>query len=196
VPPPPRDPAPLPPHLVGVDLAALRLRVLYFALKRTGNEADAEDVTSRALSVLFDPDYAPPNPGLDLFFHLCDQVRNHLSNDRRKRRRRGDTSLEGDDDDNDDDTHASTAAPAASSRNPDRLLAEKREADLFDRRWSELRTEMAGDDDSLGVMNQTELGVDDPAEQAAALGIPAVRVYNANRRIRRAAEAIAKRITE
>jgi DNA-directed RNA polymerase specialized sigma24 family protein len=170
------------PELAGLDLGKLRAKVLVFALTATKNETEAEDGTDHALMALFAPKHEPWDPkAKDLYLWLCDRVRDYLHNERKRRRRRQDAVL-------DEKVEDTSAAP--SSRRTERLVEAKQEQEKC---LAALREALAGDTEALGVLDQMARGVDEPADQARALGVPVERIYNANRRIDRAGLAVAKK---
>jgi DNA-directed RNA polymerase specialized sigma24 family protein len=179
---PPRPAAgrPLPSELASVDFGALRARVLLVASRIIRKADDAEEMTQRAIATLFNPDHAPWDGKKDLFLFVCDRLSNEWANERQRRRVRRNTTV---------DEHIEERG-APSSRRPERLVEAKEHQEKC---LAALRDELAGDTEALGVLDQMALGVDEPADQARALGVPVEEIYNANRRIDRAGMAVAKK---
>lgn len=159
---------PLDEFLATVDWNEVGARLTAFARRRTGHVAEAEELVQEALSRLFDPKYkpwSPDTPSLEgLVGHLRSTINGIVVDRHRLRERRGRSV---------DHEHVVLQSPSTAD-------ASVRTAD-----WEcDALGRLNGDEEACQVFCLMVDDVQKAADQAAKLGWPVSKVYEARRRIR------------
>ncbi len=151
-----------------VDWGEITLRLTLFAVRRGVPPDDAEEVVQEAFSQLFDPDYKEWSPDVpsvaSLMRHLGSTVNGIIMNKRRRQGRWG------------------PAVDLARVKLSNGVTAD-RERHSAD--WQcEVLGRLDGDDDACSIFYLIVDDVPKAADEAAELGWPVARVYEARRRLR------------
>ena len=155
----------------------LRVKILRYALWRTGSEAEADDLIADAIECVCDPERKPWDRAKISFFH---HIRNVMDDLATQRGRRGPKRFEVASDELD-----SVAADPVAAPLPEQALHAKRALAWLRKLGDRVRAAI-GERDPLAakVFDAACEGHEDPAEQAAAIGCTVEEVYEAHRRLR------------
>jgi DNA-directed RNA polymerase specialized sigma24 family protein len=152
------------------DWASVMARLHRYGRSRGATDANAQDAAQAAVTQLLEGRTAwNPAEGPDLLLHLMRAVRTLLKDARQSAQSRYETPAV--------DIDRKAAPPPGEPV----VAREARESDALAR----LRHALREDAEALTVLDLTVEGVEKPAEQAARLGIPVGKVYDARDRIGR-----------
>jgi DNA-directed RNA polymerase specialized sigma24 family protein len=198
------------------DWGRVRAQILAYAMKRARSKAKAQDLAQEAMMRALDARWNPwdPEKHPDIVDFLISIVNRLLANENQKRKvhreismdreLRGETGREGDGDlagatlrkalagGDDGDAGKARKNPLADPAATPEAAAGDRE--LYRRRVARLRERLARDRVALDAIDQTELEVDLPEEQAAATGHALHEIETARRRIAFHAKKVAREI--
>jgi DNA-directed RNA polymerase specialized sigma24 family protein len=155
---------------------AIRSHLVEYAGNRTNSEADAEDLLADAVECVCDPDCKPWDPAKASFTRHMRLVMDHVVI---RRARGGYARFE--------QVDSPVVDATAVDRNPpaDQALHDQRELARQRRLGNLLMDKLEGRDPvAVKVFRAACEGIEDPAEQAAAIGCEASEVYEALRRLK------------
>lgn len=179
------EPQSLAADLEAQDWPRLRARLLRFAIRRARSRADAEDHVQEAVDRVFGPKRDPWNPEVEPelarhLMHVIDKIR---SDERDKRNVRLDPR-------NSATVEVRMTLPLPTPEQANLDAEADRQAR---RRLDEVKADRSNDPVALEVIEQSEDGVDRPAEQARATGRTIEEIMNARKRIKRAIQEVLQR---
>lgn len=170
------------------DWARIRVDLLRFACRIARSKQAADELVQEALARVIDPERDPWDPEVEplLARHMMRIIDKIHRGDREKAAVRRDPR----------NVAAVEARTTQRSATPeDAALAAEREQEAKST-LDEVKVDLAGDTVALEVIDQSERGVDRPADQAKATGRSIAEILNARKRVRRAIEAVLGRQQE
>jgi DNA-directed RNA polymerase specialized sigma24 family protein len=172
-------------HMTDRDWGRLRLQVLNLAMKLARSRAAAEDLVQEAILRVIDPDGDPWDPATEpeLARHLMRIIDNIRRVERAHRKVQRDPSIEA--------TVEERMTPRAPT--PEKPSVDAEGEGAAQRRLAAVKEKLGDDPVALKVIEQTEQGVDRPAEQALATGESLDDIRTARKRVRTAIATILRR---
>jgi len=172
------------------DWGLISAKLTNYAHKRTGRRSidRAQEIAQEAIARHFDGSYAAWDPNKEsLFLHLTSIVNSLAYGDRVKSSTNHEKRV----------TTASMARAVERTASPDATAEDDLVArDFHSRAWTDVRARAANDALVTKLTDLWQDGVDAPAEQAAALGVPIAEVRNARRRLFTHVETVVRALTE
>jgi len=166
------------------EWARIHKELLAWGLWRTKNPVRAQDLAQEAIMRVLDARWEPwdPDANPDLLLFLRSIINRNLANEKVTRRRHREIQMDAED----------FNAIRDNARTPESIVATH---DLADKRMTELRTRLAGDEEALERVDQFEQGVDSAEDQRADSDKEIEIIRNARRRVFFHAENVKREIS-